>query len=52
MHTLPKHPPSVDGGSWLTVVENLLLASGIFEGVTLTQNIHLTMFFFPTDHFG
>ena len=34
LHTLPKHPPSVDGGS-CTAVGNLLLAKGLFEGATL-----------------
>ena len=39
LHTLPKQPPSMDGGSWLTAVGNLLLARGVFEGATL--NIHM-----------
>ena len=30
-----KQPPSMDGGSWLTAVGNLLLAGGVFEGATL-----------------
>ena len=36
LHTLPKHPPSTDGGS-CTAVGNLLLAKGLFEGATLTN---------------
>ena len=34
LHTLPKPPPSADGGS-CTAVGNLLLARGLFEGATL-----------------
>ena len=37
LHTLPKQPPSMDGGNWLTAVGNLLLAGGVFEGATLTK---------------
>ena len=34
LHTLPKQPPSMDGGSWLTAVGSLLLAGGVSEGAT------------------
>ena len=37
MHTLPKQPPSMDGGNWLTAVGNLLLARGVFEGAALMR---------------
>ena len=36
LHTLSKHPPSVEGDSWLKAVGSLLLARGIFEGAVLS----------------
>ena len=41
LHTLPKQPPSMDGGNWLTAVGNLLLAGDVFEGATLTRKLFL-----------
>ena len=37
LHTLPKQPPSMDGGNWLTAVGNPLLAGSVFEGATLIK---------------